>query len=453
MSQPLLALKNEIKGNLSLSLPLISAQLIYATSGFVGTVLVAKLGEDALAASVLVSTIWMALSVLFFGILNAVSVLVSHQFGAKNYEGISEIMGQSYLLGILLTIVMIIMLQTMPWFLHWSTQPHHVLELSYQYMFALLWTIPGLLALIITEQFLTGINRGKMVLRISILVVPIEIIWIYLLIFGKFGLPACGIAGIGYGFATTYSLTSILLFFYLLNSKEYSHFKIFKDILRIKWHYLKDLITIGLPMGFMHVIELSTFAIATFWIAQFGTTMLAAHQIVFQYLGFLITIVFGMSQAVTVRVGHAIGRQDFPAITYAAIAGMFLNSIFIIGIAIAFIFLPKFFLSIDINTTSPHHATLVRDASSLLAIGGILLIFDNIRIIGFGALRGLKDTRFPMYAAFIGFWLIGLSCAYLFSFVLDFQGEGIWWGLTLGIASSSVIVIARLWYKLTLQPV
>src|SRR3990167_1445597 len=449
MSQSILStIKNETKGNLSLSIPLIASQLIYASSGFVGTALVARLGEDALAASVLVSTIWMTLSVLFFGILNAISVLVSHQFGAKNYLGISEVMGQSYLLGIFLTIIMILILQTMPWFLHWTTQPKHVLTLAYQYMYALLWTVPGLIALIITEQFLAGINRGKMVLRISILVVPVEITWIYLLIFGKLGLPACGVAGIGYGFATTYTLTTILLLTYLLKSKEYRHFKIFNGINRIKFHYLKELISIGLPMGLMHVIEVSTFAVATFWIAQFGTTMLAAHQIILQYLGLIITMTFGMSQAVTVRVGHAIGRQDLSAISYATFVGMFLNSIFIVSIAIAFFVVPKFFLSIDINVSNPSNAALVRDASLLLAIGGILLIFDNVRIIGFGALRGLKDTRFPMYAAFVGFWLIGLGCAYLFSFILSFQGKGIWFGLTVGIASSAIIVLARLGYML-----
>jgi len=443
-------IKNEVKGNLSLSVPLIASQFIYACSGFIGTVFIAKLGEDALAASVLVSTIWMTLSVFFFGILNAVSILVSHRFGAKNHQAISEVMGQSYLIGIFLTLIMIVILQSMPWFLHWTTQPLSVLTLSYQYMYALLWTIPGLIALIIIQQFLAGINRGKLVLHISILVVPVEITLIYLLIFGKLGLPAYGVAGIGYGFATTYSLTTILLVIYLLKSKQYQPFKICSGMIPIKLHYWKEIITIGLPMGFMHVIEVSTFTVATFWIARFGTTMLAAHQIVLQYLGLIITMVFGMSQAVTVRVGHAIGRQDLPAISYAAFVGMFLNSIFIVCIAIGFFLAPKFFLSIDINLSDPNNVELIRDASMLLIIGGVLLICDNIRIIGFGALRGLKDTRFPMYAAFIGFWMIGLVCAYLFGFILPFQGKGIWWGLTVGIASCALIVLARVWYMLSL---
>src|SRR5690349_17405096 len=90
------SIKSELKDTLSLSIPLVSSQLIYACSGFIGTAMVAHLGQEALAASVLVSMIWMSLSVLFFGILNSISVLVSHQFGAKNNRAISEIMGQAF---------------------------------------------------------------------------------------------------------------------------------------------------------------------------------------------------------------------------------------------------------------------------------------------------------------------------------------------------------------------
>jgi multidrug resistance protein, MATE family len=442
------SIKSEIKGTLSLSIPMITSQLVYASSGFIGTAMVARLGEDALAASVMVSTIWMALSVLFFGILNSVSVLVSHQYGAKNDKAISEIMGQAYLLGIIVCISMIILLSCMPLLLYWSTQPPAVLNLAYQYMFALLWTVPGLIILMISEQFLAGINRAKLVLRISLLVVPIEIPLIYLLVFGKLGLPACGVAGVGYGFATTYTVTGIGLLCYLLKSKHYRHFRIFNGITKINLYYLKELISVGLPIGFMHVIEVSTFAVVTFWIAWFGTTLLAAHQIVFQYLGFTITLVFAMSQAVTVRVGHAVGRHDLSGVRYATYVGMMLNFICVAAIAMAFYICPEFFLKVDIDIYGPSNAVLVRDASTLLSICGVLLLFDNFRIIGFGALRGLKDTRFPMYSSFIAFWLVGLTAAYLLSTVFHLAGKGIWWGLTVGIASGAVLMLIRLHYLL-----
>lgn len=442
------SIKSEIKNTLSLSIPLIASQLIYACSGFIGTAMVSQLGEDALAASVLVSMIWASLSVLFFGILNSVSVLVSHQFGAKNDKAISDIMGQAFLLGIFISGAILLILCSMPIFLRWSAQPQSVLVLAYQYMHALLWTIPGLIVLIIIEQFLAGINRAKLVLRISMLVVPIEIPLIYLLIFGKFGLPACGVAGIGYGFAITYTGTAICLIYYLLRSTFYQRFNIFKSINTINLHYLKELIHVGLPMGFMHVIEVSTFAVITFWIAQFGTTMLAAHQIVMQYLGFAITLVFAMSQAVTVRVGHSVGQQDITGVRYAAYVGMVLNFFCVLIIALAFYFFPTFFFRLDLDIYKPSNALLVRDASMLLSICSVLLVFDNFRIIGFGALRGLKDTRFSMFSSLIAFWIVGLSTGYLFGFVFHLQGQGIWWGLTLGIASGAGIVFMRMHYLL-----
>lgn len=437
------SIKSEIKNTLSLSIPLIASQLIYACSGFIGTAMVAHLGQDALAASVLVSMIWMTLSVLFFGILNAVSVLVSHQYGAKNYQAISQIMGQAFILGILLTVIMIVLMFGMPFFLQFTSQPPKVLKIATQYMHALIWTMPGLITLIICEQFLAGVNRARLVLRISLLVVPIEIPLIYLLIFGKLGLPACGVAGIGYGFATTYTTVAICLILYLLKSKHYQLFGVFSAIKKIDVTKLTELIRIGLPMGCMHVIEVSSFTFATYWVARFGTTMLAAHQIVMQYLGFAITIVFAMSQAVTVRVGHSVGQQNVSGIRYAIYVGMGLNFICMLIVAIALNVFPHFFLRLDINIHDVANALLIRDSSMLLAIGGILMLFDNFRIIGFGALRGLKDTKFPMYSSFISFWVIGLSLAYLFGFYFQLEAKGIWWGLTLGIASGAVIVLLR----------
>ncbi|MEO8401413.1 MAG: MATE family efflux transporter [Gammaproteobacteria bacterium] len=442
------SIQSEIKNSISLSVPMITAQLIYASSSFLGTAMIARLGKDALAASVLISLIWLSLSVLFFGILNAVSVLVAHQHGARNNKAISDIMGQSFILGAVLSVLIILSLSTMPLFITWSGQPEHVLKYANQYMYSLLWMIPGLALLNICEQFLIGIGRTRMVLRISMLVVPIEIPLIYMFIFGKCGSPEFGVAGVGYGFAVTYTTTAVFLIWYLAKANAYQKFQIFNGITRIKMRYLKELIRIGLPMGCMQLIEVSAFAFATFYIAQFGTSMLAAHQIVMQYLGFAITIVFAMSQAVTVRVGHAVGRQDLVGVKYAVYVGMLLNFFFVMIIALSFYFMPNFYLSLDLSMHDPANALLIKHSTELLSICAVLFLFDNFRIIGYGALRALKDTYFSMYASFIGLWIVGVSLGYVFGFVFHYQGAGVWWALTLGIATAALMVFARLQFLL-----
>jgi len=181
---------------------------------------------------------------------------------------------------------------------------------------------------------------------------------------------------------------------------------------------------------------------------HFGTTALAAHQIILQFLGFTITIVFAMSQAVTIRVGHAVGQNNLSGVHYAVYVGMLLNTILVLFISIGFYFFPKLFLQIDMDIHAPANYTLVEQAAGLLSICGILLLFDNFRIIGFGALRGLKDTRFPMYTSFASFWLVGISMAYYLGFYLHLEGRGIWWGLTIGIASGAIMELIRLKYLL-----
>lgn len=440
------AIKREIKDTINLSLPLVTSQIVYACSGFLGTAMVAHLGEDALAASVLVSTIWMSLSVLFFGILNAISVLVAHQYGARNKAAISTIMGQAYLLGILVTLSIMATLFSMPALLRLIPQPPAVIQLAITYVHALLWMVPSLVLLIIYEQFLAGVNRTKLVLTISLIVVPIEVPLIYLLIFGKLGFPACGIAGIGYGFAITYTLTAIMMTFYLYRARVFKSFALFSlsACKQYKSPWFKELIKVGFPMGLMHVIEIGSFTVMTFWIARFGTSFLAAHQIAYQYLGFILTLAFAMSQAVTIRVGHAVGSQNTDGIRLAVAVGLGLNLICILVIACALIFFPHVFLSLDIDTTLASNQPLVHDASVLLGIMGIMLILDTARIIGFGALRGVKDTRFPMYASFLGFGVIGLGCGYLLGFYTHLGAEGLWWGMGIGIASSACMVFIRL---------
>src|SRR3990167_8642105 len=116
------------------------------------------------------------LSTVFFGMLNAVSVLVSHQHGANDDKAISKIIGQAYILGLILIILILSALSTMSLFLHWSHQPPVVLTLARQYMHSLFFMMPGLVMVIINEQFLMGIGRAKLVLHISFMVVPLEIL-------------------------------------------------------------------------------------------------------------------------------------------------------------------------------------------------------------------------------------------------------------------------------------
>jgi MATE family multidrug resistance protein len=73
----------------------------------------------------------------------------------------------------------------------------------------------------------------------------------------------------------------------------------------------------------------------------------------------------------------------------------------------------------------------------------IFQMFDTTQAIASGVLRGLKDTRVPMLYAVFGYWGIGLPAAVLLAFPAGLGGDGIWWGMTAGLAAASVLLVWR----------
>lgn len=438
------SVKDEIKNNISLSLPLITSWLIYSSSGFIGTAMIAQLGQDALAASALVGTIWTALTVFFFGIFNAVSVLVSHQYGARDYDAISSIIAQAFWVGMLICFPVMLAMGLLPDLLAFIIHSPNVFHLAVQYAHALLWCTPSVIILIILENFLNGIGKTKLSLWISIIEVPFEILMIYILIFGKFGLPAMGIQGVGYGFTASFTITVVALIAYLMKATYFKRYNIFQKLGSFNRRYFREIIRVGLPVGIMYVIEVSALAVATFLMARFDTSILAAHQIAMQYLGFTINIAFAMGQAVSIRIGQSAGRQDLVGVYYASYVGIGLSFLCMFVITLSYLLFPRFLLSLDVNVYLPANAELVHQGIRFLAILGLFQLCDSLRIIEAAVLRSLKDTKFPMMVSFVSFWLIGLPAAFVLSFTIHLNGLGIWNGLVFGIAAGAIILFIRM---------
>lgn len=435
---------SEIKENLSLSMPLIVAWVIYSLGPFAGTAMIAHLGKDALAASVLVGTIWIAGITFCFGMFNSVTVLIAQQRGANNYKAISEIIAQVLFLNVVTWVLLIILMLFVPYLIHWSSPNTEILKYATYYAHSLIFAIPGLISLAIIENFLSGIGKPKISLWIIIIEIPLEILFIYTFVFGKFGIPAFGIAGVGYGLALSFTLTTIVIFI-ILNYAEFAKpFGFFKNIGKINIIYCKELLKIGVPIGFTYFIELVAFTIATYLISQFQATALASHQIIMQYIGVFINIPFAISQAISVRVGFNVGKQDRIGILYSSYVGIGIGIGAALLIFCILVLSPHYLLSIDLNTSKLQNQDIVTLTTSLFFILGIYQIFDSIRILEAGALRGLKDTKTALYVSIVCFFIIGTFTAYLFGIKLNGNVQGIWWGLAVGTALGALALFWRL---------
>ena len=93
-----------------------------------------------------------------------------------------------------------------------------------------------------------------------------------------------------------------------------------------------------------------------------------------------------------------------------------------------------------------HDPQVLAVGPSLLWIAAAFQIFDGVQTVCTGALRGLGETRAPMLANFIGYWILGLPLGLILCFVLKLGIYGMWIGLTLALIVISSILLYR-WHK------
>lgn len=438
----------EFKQTLRISLPLIASNLVQASSGFLGTVMIAHCGRDMLAALALGGSVYFTLVVFLFGILSAIGVMIAQNHGADNQESMELVFAQGFILAIVSSVPIILIMWFAPNFLVWTGEPMKIVGLAARYLHTAVLCVVPLALLVTMEQFLIGMSRTKLVLWISLLEVPFEILTCYMFVFGKFGMPRLGVAGIGCGFSIVYALTAVAISIFLCRSKLYRNYKLFSRLLQINVKYLFELVRVGWPIGFMYVIEVALLSMLALMMGKIGSDALAANRIARQFLLMGMMFVFAVSQTTTVRVGYAAGKQDRVGINRAIFANLLFSFVVTFLISLAYVIFAKDLISLDVNIADIKFALLVHYAVVFLFLAGITQIFDNLRFIAVGALRGLKDTRIPMYISFVAFWLIALPVAYLFGFIMHFGGVGLWLGLICGITSGAVMLLIRCYYLL-----
>ena len=147
--------------------------------------------------------------------------------------------------------------------------------------------------------------------------------------------------------------------------------------------------------------------------------------------------------AATIRVGHAVGRNDAAAVRRAGFAAMLLgvalSAVLTLAVILGRVAVARLFL----GGTAENADATIELAATLLAIGATLFVTDGLQGTAVGALRGLKDTRVPLLFAAISYWLIGFSAAYALAFYTPLGPLGVWIGLSVGTAIYAALLVLR----------
>lgn len=436
---------------LTLAVPVVMAELGWMTMGLVDTLMVGRIGPEAIGAVGIGSSLFMGVCIFAMGLLLGLDTLVSHAFGAGRIHECHRWLEYGVILSGLLSIpVTIVVLVLSAALGRWGLHPV-VLALTQPYLGILAWSIPPLLLSASFRRYLQGMGVVRPVMIALVLANVLNAFVNWILVFGHFGVPAMGVRGsawatVGARIVMAGVLGGVIVFrerrlvHHAASTFSIRHHANGVDernrALSIHLAAMRRLLALGLPAASQVTLEVGVFAAATALAGRFVPSALAAHQIAINLISLTFMVPLGVASAGAVRVGHAIGRGDAKGARRSGSTAILFGVLFMSCSAAAFLFIPR--LLIGAFTSDP---IVLAVGASLLFVGAIFQLFDGVQAVSTGVLRGLGDTRTPMLWNLAGHWFIGLPLGYTLAFVFGLGVIGLWWGLSAGLIICAVALI------------
>lgn len=435
--------RSELLAQLALALPILGGQLAQTGNGFVDALMAGRVSAADLAAVAVGASIWLPVYLFMTGVLMSVTPILARHLGGAAYHRINPLAQQALWLGLGLGILAALALRAMAPVLVWMDVDPTVRPMVQGYLDALSWGMPGAALFLALRGYTEAIGHTRPVLWVSVIGLLINIPVNYILIYGKFGLPALG--GVGCGWATSIVMWAmpLMMALYIAGHRVYRLAPMNLKRLHLEPREVAYMLRLGLPVGLAIFFEASIFAVIALLISNLGAVVVAGHQIALNFTSLLFMLPLSMALAVTVRVGHARGRQS-PEDAHLAITTA-LGLTALIGLFSAVLLL---LLRHQIPLIYTPDSDVQAVAARLLLFAALYQLSDALQVTANGALRGYEDTRVPMLLTLLAYWGIGLPIGYLLGrtdLLLPAMGpEGFWVGLLAGLTAAAVMLGLRL---------
>jgi len=444
------SIRSEFMPMLKIAVPVVLAELGWMTMGVVDTVMVGRLGPEAISAAGVGNAMHIAFAIFGMAVMLGLDTLVSQAYGAHDIDDCHRWFFDGLTLAGLMTVPIMAVL-TLVWFAIPEMGFHDAVRpLLDSYFGVLIWSTPFLLAYAVCRRYLQGMHAATPVMFALVTANLINAAGNWLLVYGHLGLPALGVRGSAWAtvISRAYMLAALLVAVWWIDkrrtaelvSQDSSAARLSKVGL---WHVdrtlnaarLRRLLALGLPAASQVGAEVGVFALATALSGMLDPISSASHQIALNLAGVAFMVPLGLGSAGAVRVGHAVGARDSARASAAGWTAILLAAGFMIVAALTFVVVPT--QLIGLFTKDPDVLSV---GTSLLLLAAVFQLFDGIQGVITGTLRGIGDTRTPMVVNLVAHWLVGLPTGYLLCFVMGWGVYGLWVGLSLGLIVTGTIL-------------
>jgi len=402
-----------------LAIPPIIQGFMFTAVFFVDTMMVSRTGAAPTAAMGIAGLIMWCVSSIIFAFSRATIALVSQATGAGNKAEAKQAAGHSILISLVLgftgaiAVFFAAPLILIPFGIGIKAKALAIIYLKIVGL-ALMFAVPSHILSVIFQSS----GNTKLPFLVSVVGNTVNIIFDYLLIFGKFGFPELGLAGAAIATSMCRITECILMTFFLLKGNLRPTFS---DVFHLDRQLLIRIWRMAFPAHIEALCFHGGFIIFSSLISWLGTVAMAAHQIAMsiEALAFMPGEGFGVAAAT--HVGQSIGGKKRSEGIYGMATLKFRVVILMSFIGIMFFFFSFEIMSVFASPPDVHSlsALALKMSSAELIPLGIALLFT-------GALRGAGDTRSPLISTAVGIWLVRLPLTALVIFYLGWGIVGIW---------------------------
>ena len=430
----------ELKQLTHLMLPILITQFSQAGLGLIDTIMAGQLSAVDLAAIAVGVGLWIPIMLLFSGIMIATTPLVAEANGARTPEKIATIVRQSLWVALILGVIAGLLLQLMPLLLPILGVPANLLPKASLFLHAIGFGMPAVTMYAALRGYSEALGFPRPVTAISLLALVVLVPLNYLFMYGFGPIPALGSAGCGFATAILQWLMFFALLGYIQKAKIYQATSIFSHFEKIDRDWVKRILKLGLPIGLAIFFEVSIFSTAAIILSPLGETIVAAHQIAISVTSQLFMIPMSLALALTIRVGTYYGEKNYVAMRKVQKLGLMTAT----GLALTTMLFMWLFRP-EIVAIYTQDILVAEVAMYLIWFAIAYQIMDAWQISAAGCLRGMQDTKGPMWITMIAYWVVAFPVGIYLSRFTSMGAPGVWIGLIVGLTVACILLLLRLY--------
>lgn len=395
----------------ALAWPVLIGQLAIIAFGVIDTAMVGRYSATDLAALGLGSSIYISVFIGLTGILTALQPVAAQLYGARREAEIGEEVRQALWLALALTVAGFAILYFPGPLLDLAHAPAALRERTEGYLKILSFGLPASLAFRVYSSLTNAVGQPRlvMILQVGALILKVPLnTWF---IFGGLGVPPLG--GPGCALASTLINWMLAAVGMLLMTRldVFLPFGIFKRFCWPVWRRQAELLKLGIPMGLSYLIEVTSYTFMALFIARFGTTTLAGHQIAGNVGAVLYMTPLSIGIATSTLVAQALGGQRHADARALARHGITMAA----AIALCYGAIVLALRPVIIGGYTPDPA-VVAAAMPLVLIVTCYHFFDAIQVTTAFVLRAYKVVVIPTVIYAVVLWGVGLCGGYALGF-------------------------------------